>query len=128
MAVQTDEIQILPSAARSAAPAFPDFLNTPTIYDGIEVALDLTAFTTAASLTINIQEWVPSKQAYVTVLSSPVIAANGTTFLRMFPMAAEVANLSRSAFLPKKWRVTVTHGNGNSHTYSLDVQLIRFFE
>lgn len=128
MAIQTDEIVLLASGARSATPTLSDMYNTPTIFDGFEVTLDLTAFTTAASLTINYQEWVPGKQAYVTVLSSAVISATGTTFLRMFPGAAEVANLSRSGFLSKRWRIQVSHGNGNSHTYSLDIQLIKFFE
>lgn len=120
MAQGDRDVIVLASAARVAAPGAMDIYADG--FRAVEVMLDLTAFTTAASLTLNLQVSDPVV-GWVTVLSSAVIAAVGQTFLRFGLDAPEVANASRYGVLGRAIRVAVTHGNGNSHTYSVGARL-----
>lgn len=124
MASLITETTTIPSAATAVGINGADIFNTDN-FDAIDVTVDLTAFVTAAALTVSIQEWVPGKAAYVTVLSTAAIAANSTVFLRMGPGYPEVANSSRCGTLPKRFRIIAALGNGNSHTFSVDTQLTR---
>lgn len=124
---QVTEAILLASGARTTTQTLGPYFNPDTSGNvcGIEVAVDLTAFVTAASLTVTIEEYIEGKGAFVAVLTSAVIAATGTTLLRYRPLAAEIANLSTNGHLGKQYRVVVTHGNANSHTYSVTAKLIR---
>lgn len=124
MAAQIDDPILLASGARTTTQTLAGITNYE-LFDGVELCLDLTAFVTAAALTLTLEEFIPGAGAFVPVLSSSSITAVGRTFLRMFPGAPEVANQARNGFMPRSWRVVITHGNANSCTYSVSASLIR---
>jgi hypothetical protein len=124
VAAHLEDRTLLASGARTSTQTLPAIQNYE-LFDGIELCLDLTAFTTAAALTLTLEEFIPGANTYVPVLSSAVISAVGRTFLRMFPGGPEVTNQARNAFLPRDYRVVITHGNGNSCTYSVSASLTR---
>jgi len=111
------EVALLPSAARAATQTFDDLKSFNA--RGIEVILDLTAFVTAASLTVSIDLKDPTSGKFINLVTGAAIVANGTQRLRVSPDLAAVANSIANDMAPATFRVTVTHGNGNSHTYSL---------
>jgi hypothetical protein len=90
----------------------------------LEVCVNLTAFTTAASLTPSIEFWDVGAGAWVSVLAGAALAANGTVILRVGPYQPVVANLTLGSIVWPRWRVVVTHGNANSHTYSVSARIV----
>jgi hypothetical protein len=126
MSTEISEQVLLASGARTSTQTLAP-IDNQFLFDGLEVTLDLTAFTTAASLTLRIEFFDPGKNDYVLALASAVISATGTTVLRVSPVTPTVANQSLTAFIPKRFRVVVNHGNGNSHTYSVSSRLVRLF-
>jgi len=112
----TDHFEVLPSAARTVTPTTTDIVNGTC--RGVQVILDLTAFTTAASLTVIIEGKDPTSGKYYTLLQSAAITSVSTTVLRVYPGLTAAANQVASDSIPRTFRVRVTHGNGNSHTYS----------
>lgn len=90
----------------------------------LEITLDLTAFVTAASLTLTFDIYDSGKNGWVTTLPGGVIAATGTFLYRVGLYAPNVANGSINSIIPNRWRVVVNHGNGNSHTYSVSARLL----
>lgn len=91
---------------------------------GLEVVLDLTAFTTAASLTMSIQAYDPGKEDWITLLADAAVTSISTSMLRIGRGVPTVANESIGVFVPLLWRVVVTHGNANSHTYSVSARVL----
>lgn len=85
----------------------------------VEVVLNLTAFTTAASLTLSIEEDVTGAGTWVTSIAGVAVTANGASRIRLGPDFPISANASQTGLIPGRWRVVVTHGNANSHTYSV---------
>lgn len=109
----------LASAARSATPTKTDNKNYG--YRGVMVVIDLTAFTTAASLTVTIQGKDPLSGKYYTILASAAITSVSTTVLTVYPALTAAANSVANAVMPRDWAIDCVHGNGNSHTYSVSV-------
>ncbi len=119
--------QVLVSAARTATTPSADQTGN-NFARGAIVVLNLTAFVTAASLTMSIQ--VKNADATYTNIctAAAAITALGKVVLILDPLiGAPTAefNQTTSGTLPREWRVNVVHGNGNSHTYSVGVYPIR---
>lgn len=112
----------LASAARTATTASADINNPDSV--GVMVFLDLTAFTTAASLTLSIQAKDPASGKYVTLLTGAVVSTVSTVVYTVHPAVTETANVDVAAPLPATWRVNVVHGNANSTTYSVGFSLL----
>lgn len=93
------------SAARSATPTVVTF--SMGAFSTLRLVLDLTAFVTAASLTVTVEMFDPLSNKWVNVLTSSAITA------------VSVNGLGPISGLRGQVRVTVTHGNANSHTYSV---------
>lgn len=106
------------SAARTTTLTGPDRFND-SYAEILEVVLDMTTFVTAASLTLSIDAWDAAKGGYYQLIASTVLSANGQKRLIVGPSVPTAANISQTAIVPMRYRVVVTHGNGNSHTYSV---------
>lgn len=111
--------EALASAARTATTNSADIVNTRG--RGVAVLLNLTAFTTAADLTLKIQR-KNADGTYTDILTGVSITATGkSTYILDAVAGAEAGGFTKTAaaMLPQTWRVSVVHGNANSHTYSV---------
>ena len=119
MAVRT----LYASAARTATPTAV-VVNTARL-KALRLVFDVTAVTSTPSCTITVDAVDSVSGKFVNLLTSTAIATVTTTTLTIGVGVTVAANLSASTFLGDFVRVTVTHGNANSITYTLTAHLIR---
>ena len=115
-------VSVLPSAARTATNVSDDLTNMYA--KGLHLVIDVTNIVSTPSITVTIhgKDYLSGK--YYTILASAAITATGTTVLKVFPSATASANVAANDILPTNWRVSVTHGNANSITYSVAASLV----
>jgi hypothetical protein len=99
----------------------PDLTNADA--RGVKVFVNLTSAGTG-SITVAVQAKDPASGAYVTLLASAAIVANGLTLLTVYPGLPATANVSANDVLPRQWRVAVTAGNANPMNYTVGACLI----
>lgn len=110
----------LASAARTATISSPDLENNWG--KGIHVVLDVTEITSTPSITLKIEGKVNGK--YYTILEGAAVTTVSVNTYRVFPHLTAVANSIANDVIPKTFRITVTHANTNSITYSVGYSLI----
>lgn len=110
------------SAARTATP------TAVTVragrYKGIHLVIDVTAVTATPSVVPKIEGVDSVSGAVYTLLTGAAITATGTTVLKVYPGIAVSANVSASDVLPETIKVTLTHGDADSITYTVAAHLI----
>jgi hypothetical protein len=114
------------SAARTATTSSADITNHNA--RGIAVVLDVSAASGSGGLQVSIQAKDPVTGNYAALNSAPTaVTSTGTRVYELYPGAvgggsgiAQVANVA----LPRTFRITVTHGDGSSYTYSVGYTLI----
>lgn len=111
-------LTVLPSAARTATPDSFEY-EVQGGASGLILVIDVTAIVTTPSITVTIAGVDRVSGKTYTILASAAIVAVGTTVLKVGPGLPVAANVSANDFLPPVFRVTVTHGNANSITYSV---------
>ena len=121
MAAENKNIEILSSKARTATES--SVVQKSRDFDGIHVIIDVTAVTATPSVVPTIEGYDPISGKYYTLLTGVAITATGTTVLKVFPNATAVANVSVNDFVPLNFRVTMTHGDADSITYSVSANL-----
>jgi hypothetical protein len=116
------EQTIYGSAARTA---------TPTAFDldliairGLIVVADVTAIVTAPSVVLTIDGVDVVSGKTWNILTATALTAVSTRILRIAPGLVASANLTVNDLVPEKVRFTMTHGNGNSITYSVVAHLL----
>lgn len=115
------EQTIYASAARTATPAAVE-VNTRR-FKSIVVVLDATAITSTPSITIALDRKDNASGKYVNILTSAAIATVSTNTIRFGVGLPVTANVSANEPLPAVVRVTITHTNANSITYTCTVHL-----
>ena len=122
----SSQFEVLPSAARTTAPDTHEFEITGRGYEygGLHLVLDLTAFTTAASLTVTVSGVDRISGKTYPLIVSAAITSVSVTALEIGPGITASANLSVSKQMPPIFRVSVAHGNANSTTYSVSGVLV----
>jgi hypothetical protein len=113
-----DMFPVLPSAARTADPNSMEFEDLAKAV-GVIIVVDVTAIVTAPSITVKLQGVDLISGKTWDIITSAAITAVGTTVLRVRPGITTIANVAVADVLPPVMRVTVTHGNANSITYSV---------
>lgn len=122
-------LQILSSAARTATPVDPSMI-TPrgnAGCNGIRVIMDVTALAATPQVTLKIQGYDSKINKYYDVLVGTLITdvtGVGTYVYKVFPAATPSAGAVANDVLPLSWRVITTHGDADSITYSVDVELL----
>jgi hypothetical protein len=114
---------LFPSAARAVAQAYASSDQDGAEIEFLHVVIDVTAVTATPALTVRIQGKDPASGKYYDILVSAVIATVSTTVLRVGPGLTAAANLVANDMIPSVWRVTVTHGDTDSATYSVGCNL-----
>ena len=117
---------IIASGARSTTTNSADQVNAGVF--GIVAVLNLTAFTTAASLTLKVQR-KNADGTYSDIFTAPaaVTALGKYVYIVTSGVGAAGGQVdgTGNVGLPGDWRISVVHGNANSHTYAVGGQLLR---
>lgn len=107
------------SEARTATP------TAVTINDrhveGVQVVISATASAATPSVVPTIDGYDPLSDTWYNILTGAAITGVSAVVLRVHPDLAAVANLTANDFLPRTWRVVMTHGDADSITYSVGV-------
>lgn len=114
---------IYASAARTATPTAV-VVNTSRI-KAIRLVLDVTAITATPDLTVKIDAVDNTSGKFVNLLTSASVATVSTNTYAIALGITVAANLTASTFLTDAVRITVTHGDADSATYTLTAHLIR---
>jgi hypothetical protein len=113
------------SAARTATPAV---VPLPTgRYRFLHLAIDVTAITATPSVVCTVDALDPVSGKYYNLLTSAALTESGVPYTRVLkigPGLPVTANLSANDALPGTVRVTMTHGDADSITYSVGATLI----
>ena len=111
------------SAARAVAQTYASGEQDGTDIEYLHVIIDVTAVTATPALTVKIQGKDPASGKWYDILVSTAIATVSTTVLKVGPALTAAANLVANDMIPSIWRVTVTHGDTDSATYSVGANL-----
>lgn len=118
------------SAARTATPDTVEVVTDRRGFGirGLLLVIDVTAVTSTPSVVFMVQgvdrtsgKLFPASPG---ILSSAAIVATGTTTMKIGPNVAAAANAVALDYLPPIFRITATHGNANSITYTVGGMLI----
>ena len=113
--VKKDGQVLLESAARTATVST---VMTTDCKAGIFV-IDVTAATATPSVVFTIAGVDPASDKTFTILTSAAITGTGTTVLRVGPELTAAANTIAKDYLPQAIKITATHADADSITYSL---------
>lgn len=113
------------SAARTATPTA---VTVPTgRYNYARVVVDVTAITATPSVVMTIDALSPLSGKYHNLLTSAALTESGVPYTRVLtigPGLPVAANVSANQVLPGTLRITMTHGDSDSITYSVAVELM----
>lgn len=109
---------IYSSAARTATPTA--VTKRVDRAKGVLLLIDVTAISATPSVTPKI-EGVMSSGAVYTILTGAAITATGQTALKVYPGITASANVAVSDVVPQSIKITLTHGDSDSATYSVDL-------
>lgn len=117
-----DSIVAYASVARIATPTPVEFLN---LYSrGIFIHINVSVIPgTAPSVVFALEYYDEGSASWVALLTAVAMTTVTTKDMWLFPASAVAANLTDNKFLPKKFRISATHGNANSVTYSVSFHL-----
>ena len=115
-AVPGGNYQVVASAARTATPDTEEFTIGSDV-DAIVLLINTSASSTP-STTPKIEGVDRTSGAVWTLLTGAAIAANGVVAMTVGTGVTAAANTAAGLPVPPVIRVTFTHGNANSHTYS----------
>ena len=107
------------STARTATPAVISTDDDHVL--GVQVVIDVTASAATPSVVPTIDGFDPLSDSWYNLLTGSAITGAGTTVLRIHPQLTAAANLTAKDFIPKKYRIVMTHADTDSITYSVNV-------
>lgn len=114
---------VLASAARTATPDTQEFELVGHSASGLHVVIDVTAVTLTPSVTVNVSGVDRVSGKTYTLIESAAITAIGTTVLKVGPGLTAAANTVANDIVPSVIRVTATHADADSITYSVGAHL-----
>lgn len=111
---------LLTSVARTATPSSPVF--APGRHRIVTVTIKTSAAGSSPSTVPTIEVYDAASDSWIVVLTGVAITATGTVELSVGPNAVAATNLAANTSLAPYMRVTMTHGNGTTHTYTVGVR------
>jgi len=115
-------VVLLTSEARTATVSTVNTKNS--LHNGGHIIIDMTAVTATGSVTPVIEAKDKASGKYYPLLTGAAITGTGTVVLRVHPDLTPVANLVADDIIPADFRVTLTHLNAVSMTYTVGVSLV----
>lgn len=110
------------SAARTATPTAVELTSERA--RGMHLVIDVTAITSSPSVVPTIDAYDPLSGKWYNLLTGNAITATGTTVLKIYPGSGTIVNAAASDIIPDAFRVTMTHGNADSITYTVGAHLL----
>ena len=114
---------IYPSVARTATPTAVTVDDRNVI--GVQVVINITATVSTPSVVAKIDGFDPLSGAWYNLLTASAITSVGRVVLRIHPELLAAANLTAQDFLPRVYRVVMTHADTDSITYSVGINSIK---
>lgn len=112
------------SAARTATPtAFTAFNRGG--FNTLQVLINTSAVTSTPSTTFAVDTWDSKAGVWLNLLTSAAVSATGQLVLQVGGAGANVSNVVDLRHPGRRVRVTPTHGNSNSHTYTVTLSWLR---
>jgi len=118
-------VSVYASAARTATP------TAATVpvgrFKSLHLVIDVTAVTATPSVVCTVDGLDPVSGKYYNLLTSAALTDSGAPYTRVLkigPGLPVTANLSANDVLPSTVRVTMTHGDADSITYSVAATLV----
>lgn len=112
------------SAARTATPTAFQFA-VPQGTRALRIVLDATAVTATPAVTTTIDTLDSTSGKWINLLTSAAVATVTTNVYTIGAGITAAANVSAAMALGDQIRVTCTHGDADSITYSVGATLIR---
>lgn len=109
---------VMVSAARTATPDTQE-LELPRGTRYLTLVLDVTAVTATPDLIMKVEGVDRASGAVWLLLADASVATVSTSTLHVGPGLTAAANVTANAHVPPVVRVTVTHGDADSATYSV---------
>lgn len=110
------------STARTATPT--NFENEDRHVKGIQVVINVTASAATPSVVPTIDGFDPLSETWYNILTGSAITGASAVILRVHPELLAAANLTAQDFLPRKYRIVMTHADADSITYSVSVNSV----
>lgn len=110
---------ILASAARIATVVSPVFSAEQVLASTF--VIDVTAAPVTPSIVAVIEGKDPESGSFYPILTDAAITTVSRTTLQVGPTITAAANVAANDILPSEYRITVTHGDADSITYSIGV-------
>ena len=107
------------SVARTATPTAVSVEDDYVF--GIQVPIVVSAASATPSVVPTIDGYDPLSDTWYNLLTGAALTGTGTTILRVHPDLTAVTNLTAQDFLPKKYRLVMTHADTDSITYTVNV-------
>jgi hypothetical protein len=121
MSVGTKETNVYASVARTATPTA---VNVATQGRScLHLIIDVTATTSTPSVVPTIDALDNLSGKYYNLLTGVAITATGTTVLKIGRGIGQLTNIAAADMLPGTFRVTMTHADANSMTYTVNAIL-----
>lgn len=118
-------VTVYASAARTATP------TAVTVqagrYNYLRLVIDVTAATATPSVVCTIDALSPLSGKYHNLLTSAALTESGVPFTRVLeigPTLAAANNVAANKPLPSTIRITMTHADSDSITYSVAAELM----
>ena len=87
------------------------------------IILDVTVAPESPSIVLKIEGKDIASGKYYTILESAAVVGVSTNIYKVAHWIVAAANLAVADQIPETWRVTVTHGNTDTITYSIGYNL-----
>ncbi len=111
----------LASVARTATTSSSDIIN----YNARGIAIFFNvSLSNATSLTLSVQEKDPISGSYATLYSATAVTTTGMRLYTIYPGINSGGTQAYQSAIGRTLRITVTHGDSNSNTYSVGYSFI----
>ena len=117
MTIRKQSQTIFTSAARIATIVSP-VLSSQEVISSI-FTINVTATASTPSVVFSIEGKDPLSKAFYNIIDSVAITATSTTTIQVGMNIIAAANVAANEMLPEEYRITATHGDADSITYSV---------
>lgn len=112
------QFAVFTSAARTATPT-PGYFENDGNARGVRIFVNTTAAGASPSTVFTIQVKDTKTGVFYDLLASAAVTGTGTLLLEVYPGFTNATNVRFNSHAGRGIRVTATHGNATSHTYSV---------